>query len=103
MKLSTFVATAAVIAGSFLIPAPAEARNGWMYVGRQDGESLYVKFLGKSGNIAMTEDKNSGDSYTTFWDYNCSTWYKKMRGSATGWTPIYPRSSADVIAKMVCR
>ena len=50
MKLSAFVAAAAVIGASFIAPNPAEARNGWVKVGcgSQSGQCVYVKVIDRS-------------------------------------------------------
>ena len=102
MKLFNAIAAAAVIGASFIAPNPAEARNGWVFVGTMDGESNYMRPLGKSGNIARIEDKWS-DMRTTFVvEYNCSSWQKRTVGGTRGWTLIYPGSAADVKANRVC-
>jgi hypothetical protein len=52
MKLSAFVAAAAVIGGLFLIPFPAEARNGWVYSHQsQKGDSVYFRNKGCRNGI----------------------------------------------------
>ena len=58
MKLSTFVAAAAVIGGSFLIPVPAEARNGWVqaYCDIND-ECIYLKPISRNASTSTVMTK----------------------------------------------
>ena len=50
MKLFNAIAAAAVIGGSFLIPVPAEARNGWIVVGQSvANDTLYMKVDSRNG------------------------------------------------------
>ena len=44
MKLFNAIAAAAVIGTSFISPNPAEARNGWVIVGENNGELYHEKF-----------------------------------------------------------
>ena len=101
MKLSSFVAIAAVIGGSFLIPNPAEARNGWVYVtSDRNGAANYMRYLGRSGSIATILSKWSDIPEEQIIKYNCSTWMKQVERGP--WKPIYPGSNADTKARKVC-
>ena len=96
MKLFTSIAAAAVIGGSFLIPVPAEARNGWSHV---SGNS-YAKPLGCRGSMCTAMINNNGDTYRQ--EFNCSAWTYKVPGGQ--WRPIMPQSVAEVAAnQVVCR
>ena len=103
MKLFAAIATAAVIGASLIATTPAEAqsRNGWIYAGSMDGETNYIKPLGRRGNIALMASKWSGDPIAV-WEYNCSAWEKRLQGGTRGWSPIYPGSVADTNARRVC-
>ena len=49
MKLFKAIAASAVIGGSFLIPVPAEARNGWMQGGcNMNDQCYYQKVISKN-------------------------------------------------------
>ena len=102
MKLFNAIAAAAVIGSSFMAATPAEARNGWVYMGSSDGEYNYMRPLGKKGEIARIEDKWSDSSSTYIWEYNCAAWQKRMVGGTRGWTPIFPSSIAEEKAMRVC-
>ena len=102
MKLSTFVAIAAVIGGSFLIPNPAEARNGWIQTGVSNtGVSHYSKLENRQGHYVsiLSNDSNSGMYRMTF---NCRTWDFTLRNDGNGWRPIMPGSIADTKARTFC-
>ena len=61
MKLSAFVAIAAVIGGSFLIPVPAEASNGWITAGStREGNSHFIKRINRSESVVTVKDRESG-------------------------------------------
>jgi hypothetical protein len=82
MKLSAFVAIAAVIGGSFLIPVPAEAGNGWIATGSTpEGNSLSIKRINRSGSVVTIKNCESGyGDWVTYTD--CSTnMYKVKNGS----------------------
>lgn len=57
MKLFHAIAAAAVIGASFFTANPAEARNGWVYVGTDvDGDAHYAKvdsYAGKYVNLQV--------------------------------------------------
>ena len=104
MKLSAFVAAAAVIGGSFLIPNPAEARNGWVYVtstpSNSGGDaSNYVKVTSRTGNIVnlISRWSDAGDFSK---QVNCSSWQQRTVGQA--WRYIMPGSIAETMARKVC-
>ena len=100
MKLSAFVTIAAVIGGSFLIPSPAEARNGWVYVESSKEESFYIKPLVKRGNIVTFATRWSDLEKQINRTVNCNTWESRTTGP---WLPIVPASLGDNTAKIVCR
>ena len=102
MKLFNVIAAAAVIGTSFIAPNPAEARNGWVYMGEQDGASNYIKPVGRNGSIASVLSKWSDQPRATRVDYNCSSWQKRVGGSGQNWTPIYPGSVAEGNANRFC-
>ncbi len=58
MKLSSLVAVAAVIGTSFIASYPAEAGNGWMYVGRNEvGTKSYVRIVGRKGEMVKYQNR----------------------------------------------
>ena len=56
MKLSTFTATAAVIGRSFLIPVPAEARNGGVNAGTDvdNGATILNRLVATSHTVCSS-------------------------------------------------
>ena len=105
MKLSTFAAIAAVIGGSFLIPVPAEARNGWIQVGTSNGETHYMKPLGCNGAMCSHLATYSSTNYIFKETVNCRNWYYQasLNGQTTGWRPVMPGSVLDGKARISCR
>ena len=102
MKLSTFAAIAVVIGGSFLIPVPAEARNGWVYSHRaQNGDSVYFRNQGCWKGICNVEKMHSSWSGTITNKVNCNTWKITYGDGVT--SDIFPGSNAEWEAKQICR
>ena len=102
MKLLNAIATAAVIGASLITASPVEARNGWVYMGEQDGAYNYIKPVGRNGSITSILSKWSDQPRATRVDYNCSTWQKRVGGSGQNWSPIYPGSVAEGNANRFC-
>jgi len=106
MKLSTFVAIAAVIGGSFLIPNPAEARNGWMKVGcsSRTGQCVYTKVLNRNSYPYVSFMSNGKHMFKL--EADCHGWrtrYINDNGSKDSWTDIMPQSLGDAEMQIVCR
>ncbi len=100
MKLSAFVAAAAVIGSSFLIPVPAEARNGWIRVGENiDNETLYMKVDRRNGAFRNVSLNFGGGIYQR--EINCNSWYRRYPGES--WEPIMPQSIFETAAIKACR
>ena len=58
MQLFTAIASAAVIGASFFVLNPVEARNGWVYVGKNmQGTRSYVRVLGRQGDMVKYESR----------------------------------------------
>ena len=107
MKLSAFVAIDAVIGGSFLIPNPAEARNGWMRGGcSNDGRCNYQKVLSKNWPY-MTYQNNTPDGmFTEVAD--CQQWrytetHFNGKSITENWRDAMPGSIGEKSLKNVCR
>ena len=101
MKLSAFVAIAAVIGGSFLIPNPAEARNGWVEAGTMnDGRTSYVKKISCNGSICKGLEK-FGTTELVMAD--CSNWRYKYPNLTNQWKDVMPGSIADRVQNILCR
>ena len=105
MKLSTFLASAAVIGGSFLIPVPAEARNGWVKAGsyehRGETVTLFVKPIDRSGSIRRFENYNTNASIKQ-WSAkaNCIDWNIYVGESVV---PVMPGSVNEAAMNIICR
>ena len=100
IKLSAFVAIAAVIGGSFFIPGPAEASNGWIAAGStSEGNSIYIKRVNRSGSVVKVKNRESGyGDWVTYTD--CSTnMYKVENGN---WRDIMPGSKGEFTRNQVC-
>ena len=101
MKLSAFVAAAAVIGGSFLIPVPAEARNGWQEAGCDNyGDCLYVRKTSRSGSIAKFQTKLTGSNVYSRTG-NCRTWQvSRLNG---GMKDVMPGTLIEGAMDIACR
>ena len=104
MKLSAFIAIAAVIGASFIAPNPAEARNGWVYVTSTPSDSggdasIYVKVTSRTGNIVnfISRWSDMGDFSK---QVNCSSWQPRTVGQA--WRDIMPGSIAETMSRKDC-
>ena len=105
LKLFTSIAAvAAVIGTSFIAATPAEARNGWFYVGEtKRGASMYSKSLGCRGSICTVVTQYSDGKGKQFWDkFNCSNWTVTYENGQGRTSPIFPTSHAEFIARKVC-
>ena len=105
MKLSAFIAAAAVIGGSFLIPVPAEARNGWVKIhcDRND-ECTYQKIIKRSGSIVTVLTQSKNGRFTE--EKNCSTWayrFVNSNGSKDPWDDVMPGSIGEMEQENACR
>ena len=59
MKPSTITAIAALLGGSFLIPVPAEARNGWVKARCSNEGCHYYRLLSRNGIFVKVEVKGT--------------------------------------------
>jgi hypothetical protein len=107
MKLSAFVAIAAVIGGSFLIPNPAEARNGWVRGGcDNDGQCSYQKIIKKDWPFVTYKDNSPNAMWTKVAD--CQQWRFRVthidgRPFNKGWHEVMPGSIGETSLQNVCR
>ena len=100
MKLFNAIAAATVIGTSIMAATPAEARNGWIYVGSSDGAAHYVKPLGRSG-VKVSYISNWSDMNPYQITVNCKTWYQ-ISDVAKAWRPIMPESNSEHVANLLC-
>ena len=107
MKLFSSIAAAAVIGTSFIAATPAEARNGWVYVGTgtRTQASHYVKPLGTSGAfIKFQWQTTGGGSWNEPHLADCRGWKTKdLSYSKSTWDDALPGTMADAALKTVCR
>ena len=106
MKLSAFAAIDAVIGGSFLIPFPAEARNGWIYAAKGDLNTHYVNKMGHQGPQVKFHWKATdpgGWDKVHLADYN--GWkVREIKGQAVSeWHEALPRTVTEGVLLKVCR
>ena len=102
MKLSAFVAIAAVIGGSFLIPVPAEARNGWMKGGcEMDGGCYYQKVISKNWPYVTFKSNTPYGPFTEVAD--CQQWRKRYSDEPGRWKDVMPGSIGEANMRNVCR
>ena len=106
MKLLTSIAAAAAVFGtSFIAATPAEARNGWVYVGkftRNNGAEtdVYERYLGCNGSICTYERNMS------HWDSPYRAQIDCIRWQTIGDSyvdDIMPGSNAERVANLMCR
>ena len=104
MKLFNAIAAAAVIGASLISATPAEARNGWVYVGEDvDGDAHYAKvdsYAGKYVNLQVAVQPRMTPYPMTI---DCRKWSKTFRSDGGGWSPIYPGTMAAKNANTFCR
>ena len=106
MKLLNAIAAAAVIGGSFLIPVPAEAKNGWVNVGSlRNGETHYVKPLGGNWPYRMyINGFSSGEDLKA--EADCKRWrtrWVNADGSREPWKDVMPGSFGESKVEVACR
>jgi hypothetical protein len=106
MKLFSAIAAAAVIGGSFLIPNPAEARNGWVKVGcgSQSGQCVYVKVIGRNNYPIVKYLYNGKNSHTM--EAHCQKWATRFvndNGTRDNWKDVMPQSLGEAEVETVCR
>ncbi len=103
MKLSAFVAIAAVIGGSFLIPNPAEARNGWIRAAdTSDGTTFYVKPVKRNGPYVHYLQRSSNHQFEYENIADCSAW-RWRNAEKDEWIPVLPDSIGETVITRVCR
>lgn len=98
------IATAAVISTfSFIAPSAGQARNGWVYVGRDvDGDAHYAKvdsYAGKYVNLQIAVQPRMKPYPMTI---DCQKWSKTFRSDGGGWSPIYPGTMGAASARAFC-
>ena len=107
MKLSTFLASAAVIGGSFLIPVPAEAKNGWTFIAEStSGNRVWIKkdFSGGKRGYWYNSSRNTGSP--SYYQVNCNNYTERMRYGGNkflSWQPVMQQSIGYDILQEVCR
>ena len=102
MKHSAFLAAAVVIGGSFLIPVPAEARNGWVLIGEGDSGLKHEKLESYAQNrYANVRVASNGGSYPKTID--CVRWLYTFNNDGTGWSPVLPGTLGEASANFWCR
>ena len=105
MKLSSFVAIAAVIGGSFLIPNSAEARSPWNKVETSRGASVYVKDITCRSHFCEYDFSDGGSVVQH--QINCNDWTMRPKGikgndSYYEWGDILPASMTGSAAEYAC-
>ena len=120
MKLFSSIAAAAVIGASFVVPNPAEAKNGWIEAGcgsnNEGSGCYYYRVLSRSGNVVTVEEKTTFPSKSEkplaiHKQIDCSGWRKRTRlkydwgwsgWDEDEWRDILPGTIADGGAEQVC-
>ena len=97
MKLFNAIAAAAILGASLITANPAEARNGWMFMGHSDGHPVYWRSRGYRGNICQVEINFQG-KYTQW--FNCNSWQYAFKDKV--WKDLMPESAAEYRANQVC-
>ena len=108
MKLFNAITAAAVIGASFITANPAEARNGWVYIGKGDrtGITHYVKKTGYQGGLVKFQWRTANDDnpFNDPFLADCNAWsYKDLSYSKSSWEDALPRTMADFALEAVCR
>ena len=110
MKLFNAIAAAATSVALFgsaltlITPAPAEARNGWIFAGTgsRTGNSHYVKKFGYQGPFVKFQWKATGPGG---WDdihlADCKGW-KERDINYPEWSEALPGTVADSVLEAVC-
>ena len=106
MKLSAFITAAAVIGGSFLIPNPAEARNGWIKAacGVGSDHCYYVKPLNKTNYPRVVYMSNGSQMLKKEGD--CQKYKSRILwedGTKGAWRDQMPDSVGWAALETVCR
>ena len=108
MKLSNFVAIAAVIGGSFLIPVPAEARNGWkqVYCDPDDGSCWHTRVI--SRNYPYVTYENNYPTLLSKKEADCQQYKSRhfgeyYKGGKSPWKDAMPGSIGEALLDSVCR
>ena len=118
MKLFSSIAAAVVIGASFIVPNPAEAKNGWIEAGcgsNNEGSGChYYRVLSRSGNVVTVEEETTipwkGKKPLAIHEQiDCSGWRSRPRFKFDGrwsgwqeWNDILPGTLADGGARKVC-
>ena len=105
MKLSAFVAIAAVIGGSFLIPGPAEARNGWLKAAcANNGTCYYIKPIQRNYPLVTFKSNTPHGSFNE--EADCQQHrirYVNQNGTKDNWKDAMPGSIGEGVIEMACR
>ena len=100
MKLFNAIAVAAFIGTSLITATPAEARNGWMYLGRAGGHSYYFRPNGCTG-MACSVGLNASDGFSETYNIDCKNYTAKSQNTR-GWKEIMPGTPLYSVASSVC-
>jgi hypothetical protein len=107
MKLFNAIAAAAVIGTSLITATPAEARNGWVYIGKgsRTQTAHYVKPTGTSGAFIRFQWQTTGKgSWNDPHLADCRGWRTKdLSYSKSTWDDALPGTMADSALETVCR
>ena len=113
MKLFNAIAAAASSVALFgsaltlITPAPAEARNGWVYIGKgaRTHTAHYVKPTGTSGAFIRFQWQTTGKgSWNDPHLADCRGWRTKdLSYSKSTWDDALPGTIADAALETVCR
>ena len=108
MKLSTTLATAALIGASFIAPNPAEAR--WTKIATNGADNgVYIKDVQCGGPICEFDFTAGSTKYNTGMQINCNSWQRRLRNVTSpaeewlDWETISPTWWANNAAQRVCR
>ena len=108
MKLFNAIAAAAVIGTSLIAATPAEARNGWIYVGKgsRTGTTHYVRKTGYQGALVKFEwqTANTDKPYTDPFVADCNAWaFKDVSYANASWEEGLPGSISGSALEAICR
>ena len=107
MKLFNAIAAAAVIGTSLVTASPAEARNGWVYIGENTkGVRMWIKPASSGGYKGYFYNSTGKSGSPSYCQVNCNNWSERYRysdGSGyLGWEDVMPNSMGDKILRYVC-
>ena len=107
MKLFNAITAAVVVGTSFIAATPAEARNGWIYIGENtEGVRMWIKPASSGGYKGYFYNSTRKSGPPSYYQVNCNNWSERYRysdGSGyLGWQEVMPNSMGDKILRYVC-